>query len=1293
MAWIVAAAAVPVLAAAVLAAVPPAPAGQAAAAQPCPPGYRLVDVAEIAAEHALGTVGAERGQAKTPEQMLMPKCLNTKHPETFAELALMQRQRVAAAAAPFADVAPGAFRAALADRVQLAQSAAPMAGTGGSWEPYGQGPLISNDPRFDSVNGNGLVNLNGRVDSFAYDERNERLFALIGTGGVWMSENLGEHWTSVGDGLPTQIHGAIGFSPDGGPDGTLLTVGGEHLMGGNTYTGLGAFWTNDLGRTWNQAKGVPDGAMGFQVEVDPTNPQVVYAATSMGLYRSTDLGKTYENVNLPTSEECAGKVGYDKCQFANFVTDVVVKSPGGVAQAETDVPAGTVVAAVGYRGGMAQFPDDEGTVHSPGNGIYRSTTGAPGSFEKQPAGRSGSGTCGPGTGFAAQQNIGRTELGNAVGSDQDHDYIYAVVQDAELFNGGVPTIDIGDPGNDDQALYNTSFNGIYVSSDFGASWTCMADMPEVSQNPATGSGLLVVAQTTNVFAPGAQAWYDMHIEVDPTRATATGVPTRITFGLEELWENRMTNSPQNSSFQDPRGDFVVKAPYFADETCLFLDTGGVPVCPSGDDTTSNETTVHPDNHAGIWIPDGEGGVAYATGHDGGVNVQRLGEGEELDDAGWGAGENDGFNTLLPYHARIANDGTVWYGMQDNGSGKIEGDTRKQYMTYGGDGFFVGVDPANSDYAWSEHTFASMRYTIDGGETWTNCAPGITGGQFGNPFVMDPRDPNHLLTAGNQVMETLDGPETCGEGDGWQEVFALGTNDKTEAANNVSAVEVDGDAAYVGYCGVCDIMGNWETGFANGIATNVGGDKPPKKGTSDGWHKIDRPQGLPNRYIMSLEADPANPSTVYVALGGYANREWVPPGSYLDPNDELGEGNVFKSTDAGKTFTNISGNLPQAHANWVVLRPGTDQIVVGTEVGVFISSDSDGTEWSLLGRDLPVSPVTSLEFKPDNPDLLIASTFGRGVYSYDFDAARRPQQACDEAFVPDPGFEDIARNVHRANIECIAWYLITQGTGDTNGNGLNEYGPTRPVTRGQMASYLARLANDGGLRLPARPVDAFDDDRGTVHERNINALAALDLVEGTGERRYEPKRPVTRAQMASFIARLHERVVGSLPRTPPDAFTDDDGNVHQRSINALAALGVVRGVGDVDGDGRDDYVPNRAVLRDQMATFVINDLRLFVEAGKGYAGGAGVTLEQVRVARGGQISGRVQANKTLVGLRVDGCGVPDAPVNVADDGRFNVRLPQSQEAGRCVLSFTPATTNRDAGTETQRITYGFAITVE
>jgi hypothetical protein len=168
-------------------------------------------------------------------------------------------------------------------------------------------------------------------------------------------------------------------------------------------------------------------------------------------------------------------------------------------------------------------------------------------------------------------------------------------------------------------------------------------------------------------------------------------------------------------------------------------------------------------------------------------------------------------------------------------------------------------------------------------------------------------------------------------------------------------------------------------FANGIATNVAGSAPPKKGTSAGWH-IAAAKGLPVRYITGVKLDPSNPKTVYVTLAGYG-RHWAPPGAIKDDVSKVGVGHVFKSTDAGQTFTDISGNLPDVPADTIVLRG--NQLVVGTDIGTFVSSNTSGGSWSVLGRGLPSVPVSHLSLKPGDANTLVAATYGRGVYLYRF----------------------------------------------------------------------------------------------------------------------------------------------------------------------------------------------------------------------------------------------------------------------------------------------------------------------
>ena len=60
-----------------------------------------------------------------------------------------------------------------------------------------------------------------------------------------------------------------------------------------------------------------------------------------------------------------------------------------------------------------------------------------------------------------------------------------------------------------------------------------------------------------------------------------------------------------------------------------------------------------------------------------------------------------------------------------------------------------------------------------------------------------------------------------------------------------------------------------------------------------------------------------------------------------------------------------------------------QLVLGTKVGAFISSDLTGTAWSRLGHGLPNVPINNIEVKPGDQNTLVAATYGRGVYVYTF----------------------------------------------------------------------------------------------------------------------------------------------------------------------------------------------------------------------------------------------------------------------------------------------------------------------
>lgn len=913
------------------------------------------------------------------------QCVNDKNPESMEELGALWSQRFAIAAAPDGIVPAGAFSTALRERAAVLRGGQ-SPDNDNAWIPVGRGPLHTMEEGYSGVNGLGIGDVAGRITELAAITSGKlagTVLASVGYGGVWISDASARKWTSIGDGLPTQVVGSVGYTPAGG--GTIIALTGDGSFGYDSRTGAGAYYTTNLGKTWGRAAGVPDDAFGFKVAVDQSNPKIVYAATGAGLYRSTNGGTSYVNVALPTGE-CAGKPNTSaECILANMVTDVVVQAPGG----SSDAAGGKVMAAVGWRSGNKVSTN--GKVQSPNNGVYVSDTGAPGSFQKV------------GTGFAIQDRIGRIELGAAYGPEQNHDYVYAIVQDAVLLNAGVFGIDAPTGMVPPAKLpVPTYLEGIYVTSNFGQTWTRVADAAAL-QHPATGSALAGTAQALGV-APGIQSWYDMWIQPDPTRH-AGGIPTRLLFGLEEVWQNEATRAP----VAGPTPMKVVGR-YYSGTSCLFL-TLSFPVCPTDrEDALVQNTTTHPDQHAVLLLPEADGGLTLLVGNDGGVYRQRLDAADgEFANTGWGMGANHGFNTLLPYDAVRSADGTIWMGLQDNGTAKIV-DIRKngrvvererQIVAKGGDGFFVAVDPADGTIAYGETPGGALSATVDGGKSWTNMSPPITDAQFSNPFVMDPRNPKHLMIAGREVVETISGAGTAA--DDWTQVFDLGTHDHpgdadapdttddvptTDYPNQMSAIDLVGAAAYVGFCGPCDAL-NTRVGFASGLATNVGGSAPPKIRSKDGWH-VAKAKGLPNRFITGIAIDPANPRRVLVSVGGYARR-YLPPNTVdAEPNTRVGRGHLFLSTDAGQTFADVSGNLPNTPVNWVTLRG--KQAIVATDVGVFVS-DLAGpcagppsracARYQLLGKGLPAAPVYTVRLSHGDPNLLVAAAYGRGAWTYRF----------------------------------------------------------------------------------------------------------------------------------------------------------------------------------------------------------------------------------------------------------------------------------------------------------------------
>ena len=264
----------------------------------------------------------------------------------------------------------------------------------------------------------------------------------------------------------------------------------------------------------------------------------------------------------------------------------------------------------------------------------------------------------------------------------------------------------------------------------------------------------------------------------------------------------------------------------------------------------------------------------------------------------------------------------------------------------------GYSPSGDRKAWTEITPTCFAFTY----TPNPCDPNA---RFIAPYRADIKNVNHWVAGGQHVWDN--------QGKGWETSCSSTACDwkrvyDTGAGHVVTALAASGQTIYAAWCGPgagCNPRELAETGsdedFERGLATNAGGT----------WHAIDA-STLPNRYVNALAIDPADASHVYAVFGGFSRR-WIP---------NAGVGHVFESKDGGQTWSNVSGNLPDAPADDLVITP-SGALVLATDVGVFTTS-AGSTAWSRLGTGLPNAPVNDLSFGSGN-GYLIAATHGRGLW--------------------------------------------------------------------------------------------------------------------------------------------------------------------------------------------------------------------------------------------------------------------------------------------------------------------------
>jgi len=417
-------------------------------------------------------------------------------------------------------------------------------------------------------------------------------------------------------------------------------------------------------------------------------------------------------------------------------------------------------------------------------------------------------------------------------------------------------------------------------------------------------------------------------------------------------------------FADPvNGDRV----YVPDVIFQVSDDGGRTL------RTLGQRNMHVDNHI-IWV-DPQNTNHLMVGNDGGLY-------RSLDRAAtWTFFEN---LPLAQYYDVDVDNAAPFYnvygGLQDNNSLGGPSRTRSEhgilnqdwFVTQGGDGFVSRVDPEDPNIVYAELQHGVLvRFDRRTGERIGIQPQEDKAGvplrwNWDAPFIISPHSHTRLYFAAQMLFRSDD------RGSSWKAVSPDLTRQLDRNTLTVMGKVWGPDA----------VAKNTSTALYGNIAAIA---ESPKRegllyvGTDDGlihvsedagahWRKIDKVPDVPaNAYIARIRASQHDAATVYVAVENHQNGDFAP---YL-----------LKSTDTGKTWKSVSGDLPARGSVYAVAEDHVDPrlLFAGTEFGAYFSRDG-GQHWTKIGG-VPTISVRDIAIQKRENDLVLG-TFGRGVYIVD-----------------------------------------------------------------------------------------------------------------------------------------------------------------------------------------------------------------------------------------------------------------------------------------------------------------------
>jgi len=569
-----------------------------------------------------------------------------------------------------------------------------------------------------------------------------------------------------------------------------------------------------------------------------------------------------------------------------------------------------------------------------------------------------------------------------------------------------------------------SRNGVYHSSDSGLTW---------QKVPGTGNAALPTANVGRMelaLAPSSPA--TMYLQISNSASASLGRLLGIykttdagttwtqlntaallaTWGGQMWYDNTIRVSPSDPNVVWSGGVGILRS----------LDGGATwSALPM---VGANLVQIHVDFHFLAFTPDA--GKLYLANDGGMFSTTDI----AANRVNWtNLNTTLGLTQFYPGMSMDPATGAAIGGAQDNGTQLFDGTVWTNVTC--GDGGFAAIDPSSpaAMYAACQDIDIRRAVTVSGTTRWHQAATGIDQSdttQFISPMVIDPTNPQTLYFGTYRLWQSRDG---AGQ---WAASPDL-TGGRRGTLKAIAVAPSDPNTVYVGTSN-----------------SKVQVTTEALRGPNASW--TDRGAGLPARVVTMIAVDPVDPATVYATFSGF-------------PSSADLQGHVYKSTNAGATWTDISGNLPVIPVNDIAIDPdlpGT--LYIGTDAGVMVTTDG-GNSWSSLGNGLPRVVVHSLTLNRKSR-VLRAGTHGRSVWEIAIPLSAATLQPAIDTMAP-------------AKVEAGsgAFTLSVTGSGFVPGTVVRWNGQNRQTTYVDQAHLQAQIPAEDVAGVGRAAVIAFTPSTG------------------------------------------------------------------------------------------------------------------------------------------------------------------------------------------------------------------------